>query len=207
MKNHGTTISQITGIYAEFQAAIMEALPRDIDQDVALGWTKNGKVLTRVLRETLVPSSTPITATTYHLTVNYERSVEDMVRAGRYNHINSDITSKHFPTKRKGVAEVEVELIHFNWGVCVWTDETLRELDRMGYRPAELHELLAFGEKYPEIQLKFPVAAIGSVWRGGSGGYYAPHLWKNDLDLERALIISLIEDGWSKNCRFAAARK
>src|SRR3989344_4684510 len=106
MKNHGTT-PQVTGIYAEFQAAVIKALPRNVDQDVALGWTKNGKVLARVLRETLVPSSTPITATTYPLTVNYERSVEDMVRAGRYNHIDSDITSKHFPTKRKGVAEVE----------------------------------------------------------------------------------------------------
>jgi hypothetical protein len=35
----------------------------------------------------------------------------------------------------------------------------------MGYRPAELSELLAFGENYPEVQRKFPVIAFGSIWR------------------------------------------
>ena len=61
MKNHGTT-PQITGIYAEFQAAVIKALPRDIDQDVALGWTKNGEALARILREALTPSGKPTTS-------------------------------------------------------------------------------------------------------------------------------------------------
>ena len=62
MKNHGTT-SQITGVYAEFQAAVIKALPRDIDQDVALGWTKNGEALARILREALTPDGKPVSDT------------------------------------------------------------------------------------------------------------------------------------------------
>lgn len=31
----------------------------------------------------------------------------------------------------------------------------------MGYRLAELHELLAFGKRYPGVQRKFPIIAFG----------------------------------------------
>ncbi len=54
MKKDGTT-SQVTGNYVEFQAAVLRALPRDIKTDVALGWTKNGESLARILREALTP--------------------------------------------------------------------------------------------------------------------------------------------------------
>ena len=48
-KNH-----EITS-YAEFQAAVIKALPRDIDQDTMRRWTHEKK-LAHILRETLTPS-------------------------------------------------------------------------------------------------------------------------------------------------------
>src|SRR3989344_5105193 len=172
MKNHGTT-PQITGIYAEFQAAVIKALPRDIDQDVALGWTKNGKVLACILREALTPDGKPADDA-YPISVDYRKNVEDGVEAGRYHWANPNITSEHFPTKRNGRTEVRVKLIHFNRSVSA--DEALRKLDRMGYRPVELHELLVFGEKYPEIQRRFPVVGLGSIWRDRNDNRYIPCL-------------------------------
>lgn len=41
---------------AQFHAAIIKALPRDISPDLALNWGRNGKTLTRALREALMPS-------------------------------------------------------------------------------------------------------------------------------------------------------
>jgi len=197
MKNHGTT-SQVTGIYAEFQAAVIKALPRDIDQDVALGWTKNGEALARVLREALTPNGSG--RQMYPIIVNYERSVEDGVEAGHYDWVNSNITSEYFPTERKGTAKVEVKLIHFNRSIS--TDEALRELDRMGYRPAELHELLVFGEKYQKIQREFPILALGSVFRNR-----CVVLGLSGDNSRRYLNLFVEEHDCGENCRFAAVRK
>jgi hypothetical protein len=199
---HGTA-SQVTGSYVEFQAAVLRALPRDIDSDVALGWTQNGESLARVLREALTPDGGKPAGNSYPLSVDYGRSVEEGVKVGRYDWANSDITSRHFPTKRKGTAEVAVELVHFNRYIS--TDEALRELDKIGMRPAELHELLAFGEKYPEVQREFPVVVLGSVWQDRVGDRCVPYLYRHGS--ERCLSLHWIEGGWRELYRFAGVRK
>ena len=201
MVNHGTA-SQVTGSYIEFQAAVLRALPRDIDSDVALGWTKNGESLARILREALTPNGKPA-GNAYPVTVNYDLSVEDAVKLGRYDWNNSDISSRNFQTKRKGTAEVAVELIHFNRYIS--TKDAQKELDQRVYRPAELHELLAFGEKYPNVQREFPIVALGFVWQvrgcrrdvsGLKGG-----------GSERSLDLDWVGRGWGEIYRFAAVRK
>ncbi|MEW5907775.1 MAG: hypothetical protein AB1643_01140 [Patescibacteria group bacterium] len=55
MPKHGTT-QAVEGSYVEFQVAVLRALPRDIDADTRLGWTKNGESLSRILREALMPN-------------------------------------------------------------------------------------------------------------------------------------------------------
>jgi len=204
MKKHGTA-SQVTGSYVEFQAAVLRALPRDINPDVALGWTQNGESLTRVLREALMPDRKPAD-NIYPLSVDYGRSVEDGVRAGRYDWVNPNITSHNFPTKRRGRAEVVLELICFDREISSY--EVLFEIDKRGYRPANLQELLAFGEKYPEVQREFPVVALDSVWQDRGGDLYAPCLG-NDLGKERDLSLKWIAKdfkNWEDTCRFAVVR-
>ena len=202
-----------TGQFREFAGAVLRSLPDDFDPTTAQGWIENQESLARVLRETLLPdgkpAGLPAEASTqagniYHLSVDYGRSVEDGVRAGRYDWANSDdINSRNFPTKRKGTAEVEVELVHFNRGIS--TDEALGELDRMGYRPAEVHELLAFGEKYPKVQREFPIVALGSVWQDRNGDRSVPCLGRDGS--ERGLSLDWVEDDWYEVYRFAAVRK
>lgn len=56
-KGRGTASQlHVDGAYVEFQMAVLRALPRDIDPDVADGWRENGEALARVLYEILVPS-------------------------------------------------------------------------------------------------------------------------------------------------------
>jgi hypothetical protein len=53
MGKYGTTLT--IGQFAEFGSAVLKALPRNIDPDVALNWAKNGAGLERVLRDALCP--------------------------------------------------------------------------------------------------------------------------------------------------------
>ncbi len=137
---------------------------------------------------------------TYPVVVDYGKSVEEMVRLGKYSWSDGGITSKKFPTKRTGKEEIQIVLVHFDQFIS--TEEAIKELDEMGFRPAELRELLAFGEKYPNIQRKFPVVALGSVRQRPDDRCYVQYLSK--IGCERDLILDLGWDIWREPCRFAA---
>lgn len=138
----------------------------------------------------------------FSVSVNYDRSVEDGIKAGEYVWVNDDITQEHFPTKRSGTAEIDVELVYF--GDDVGVDEAFAGLDRKGLRPAELHELLALGEKFPDLQSKFPIIALGSVLQSPTGGRGCPCLDRGGSG--RGLNVGWL-GGWFGSCRFAAVRK
>lgn len=207
MTTHGT--ASVDGIYVEFQAAVLRALPRNIDPNVALGWTKNGESLARTLRGVLLPSDERCafqssTAETYPVTVDYDFLIGEAVTGGKYERVDPDFSTSDLWTWRKGTANILIELLHFNRAVSA--SQAFSELDKMGCRPVEIHELLAFGKKYPEIQLEFPVVALGSVLRR-SEGYCAPYL--GDISSKRVLGVNGVTGFWTFNetCRFAAVRK
>ena len=139
----------------------------------------------------------------FRVLVDYCRSLEDMIAIGKYDHVNSDINAKHFPIAKHGREDVAIEPVHFNRGIS--SDNALRELDKMGFRPATLPELLAFGEKYPDVQRRFPIVALGSVWRSLDGGRCVPYLW--GVSHGRGLDLGWFEGGWDAGYRFAAVRK
>jgi len=199
MEKHGT--APVAGWYVEFQMAILRALPRDISQQIADGWRGNGESLARVLRDALMSDGKP--GNTYPVTVNYDLPVEDAVKAGKYDWMNSNVSSKNFPSKRKGTAEEEIVLVHFNRKID--SDEAVRELGKMGLRPAELPELLAFGAKYPDVQREFPVVALGSIWPSPDGLRLCAYLDRNSG--LRGLRLDLLGRRWDSFCRFAALSK
>ncbi len=55
MSKRNETTQAVEGSYVEFQAAVLRALPRDIDSETRLNLTRNGESLIRVLREALMP--------------------------------------------------------------------------------------------------------------------------------------------------------
>lgn len=196
------TASAVQGWFMELVGAVVRQLPRDINPTTANGWIKNQDALKKALREALLPNEKS-TRNAYPIVVDYGKSMEEMVESGRYDWSDNNITSEHFPTERIGKMEIAVELVHFNRYIGI--DEALQEFDRMGYRPAELYELLAFGEKYPEIQREFPIVALGSVWQASHGNCCAPYLCGHGS--ERRLHLDWLGDDWDGICRFAAVRK
>ena len=139
----------------------------------------------------------------YLVSVDYGRSIEDGIRAGNYHYANPDITAHYFPTNRTGVREEKIELIHF--GEQMSTKNVLNELETRGLRPANLHELLVFGEKYPKIQREFPIVALGSVCGDRLGDCHVPCL--NMDGVGRDLSLDLLGGEWGNIYRFAAVRK
>jgi hypothetical protein len=137
------------------------------------------------------------------VTVNYDLSVKDAIAAGSYDWKNDDITAKNFRSLRTGTADLEIILVKFDDAMSF--EDVFRELDKQGLRAAELPELLAFGEKYPDVQRRFWVVALGSVWQSSDGGRYVPFLVRHADG--RGLYLGCFDDKWNSNYRFAAIRK
>lgn len=135
--------------------------------------------------------------------VDYDRRVEDGVKDGKYVWANPNITSNHFPSQETGAREVLIKLIHFRRSMD--EGDVLRELDEQGLRPATLKELLSLGEKYPGVQHKFPIVALGSVCgRLPDGGRRCACL--DMRGSARGLRLIWIGVRWHNNRCFAAVR-
>ena len=140
---------------------------------------------------------------TFPVAVNYDLSVEDAIQAGDYQAVHSEITSKNFPSTRKGQAEMEIMLVRFDHRMT--SADVIRELEGEGLRAAELPEFLAFGAKYPDVQRKFSVVGLGSVWQDRKGYRNVPCLYTASEG--RYLDLHWWDDGWYSYSRFAAIRK
>lgn len=137
------------------------------------------------------------------MTVDYDRTVEEGVRAGKYDYANSDITSEHFPTKRQGEAQLEPILVHFNR--YIGSDEVITELDKLGLRAGETRELLAFGAKHPDKQREFPIVALDGPWQETDDHRDVSCLnyWLG----KRGLRLPWFGVVWHRDYRFLAFRK
>jgi hypothetical protein len=135
--------------------------------------------------------------------VNYDLSVEEAIKAGNYQAVHADITSNNFPSTRSGQADLEIILVRYDRRMA--SEDVVRELDREGFRAAELPEFLAFGTTYPDVQRKFSVAGLGSVWRDRKGYRNVPCLY--EASEGRYLDLHWWDDGWYTYTRFAATHK
>jgi hypothetical protein len=139
----------------------------------------------------------------YPVVVNYDLSVEEAVEAGNYQAVNADITHEHFSWKQKGQIAAEIVLVRFEHRMT--SQGVIDELENEGLRPAELPEILAFGAQYPEVQRKFSVVGLGSIWQDRKGSRNVPCLY--EASEGRYLDLHWWDDGWYAYSRFAALRK
>lgn len=143
----------------------------------------------------------------YKIVVDYGISLAEMIKTGKYDWVNDDIVAKNFPIQIQAQGnekqELEITLFHFNR--YIGSDDAIKEIDKAGYRPVSLAELLALGTSQPELQRQFPIIALGSVWQYRNGYRYVPYLWYGGSN--RRLSLGLFEGGWDPYCRFAVARK
>lgn len=142
----------------------------------------------------------------FELTVDYGRTLTKMMVAGKYDWITASITEDRYPLPTELLGKkitVSTGLFYFNRAIC--SKDAITEMNKMGYRPATIAEVLALGESQPDLQSKFPIVALGSVWYNSYGRGYVLILHVDtgmrELHLDRS------DDDWSRNCRFLAVRK
>ena len=145
-------------------------------------------------------------AIVYPVTIDYTQTFWQMIVAGRYDWRNSDISEKHFSVKGEGVVERTLELVHY--GKNMTPMAALEAIERKGYRPATIEELLAFGATYPDLPQDFPIIALGAVWEDPD--YYRPReiaCLDRDKDGRGLGLDSFFDTEWHAGCRFLAVRK
>ncbi len=137
------------------------------------------------------------------LFVDYTRSLAEMLKDGRFDSVNPDITEKHFPITKRPNGKVEMKMFHFNRPIS--SEQAIQEMDKEGYRPAELPEGLAYVQANPDEQRKYPIVLLGSVWHYWYGDRHVPYLgrWAG----ERYLGLGWFEFDWNECYRFLAVRK
>ncbi|MDO8493233.1 MAG: hypothetical protein Q7S19_01675 [bacterium] len=143
-----------------------------------------------------------LTPTELEVLIDYTQTLEQMITAGHYDWANSDITAKRFPLKGEGKVARKAYLVHFDHGIS--SENAIKELDKQGKRPATIEELLAFGAKYPEIQRKFPVVALGSSAKVDGDRSVA---YLDRYGSARRLHLVWWDGDWNANYRFLAFAK
>ncbi len=148
----------------------------------------------------------------YSVYVNHERSIEEGVKAGAYDKIAPGIDSDGFPEQEEAREAITIALLYPDRPVS--TGEVLQELNRHGYRPATIQELLSMGETYPDAQRRGPIIGLGSrrypySHRAEKKDYLVPVL--TGTGTKRAITLFWTEDNesdydWTPNDRFAVVR-
>lgn len=178
---------------AKLIARIAENMP-EMSSDIMQGWIENPKSLQRVLRTLLVAQPK------LKVEVDYTKSLDEMIQAGNYDWAHGAITSKRFPIQGQGRTNVELVLFHFNGQMT--STEVIAEMERQGYRPARIEQLLALGAAYPELQKEFHIICLGSVCQHPNGDRHVPCI---DLIADkRELDLFLFDSAWTAHDHFAA---
>jgi hypothetical protein len=140
----------------------------------------------------------------YELVVNYALSLVDMIKAGAYDSVNENITEANFPKTGEVEIPVGAELIHLDKYVS--SDDAVIKMDRLGFRPATIHELLSFGAKNPDVQREFPVVALGSSCKV-DGRRHVAFLYGDCSERGLSLFLYWWLGFWHDDYRFLGVRK
>jgi hypothetical protein len=196
-------MTMTSGVSAVFEKLIHKLKQRgQSEADIVRAIDSQGDGLIEKIADT-VTQATHSPRETFPLTVNYDLPLADAVDAGNYQGVHRSITRENFPSCRHGQAQLEMTLVRYEQRMD--SESVLRELDREGLRAAELPELLAFGETYPEVQRRFSVVGLGSVWKDRKGYRNVPCLY--EASEARYLDLHWWDDGWYSYSRFAAIRR
>src|SRR3990167_9220527 len=125
------------------------------------------------------------------------KTLKQLIKDGKFNYVNSDITEEHFPSEK---IRGKVKIFPFDRSIS--SKDAVKEMAKEGYEPANIYELLEYAEK--DWNGKELVFALGSVWHY-RGVRFVAFLW--DDSGRRSLNLDWFGDDWSSRYRFAVVYK
>lgn len=142
----------------------------------------------------------------YKIVVDYDRPLEELISDGKFQFINSNILSRNFPVRGKGKKPREMTLVAVDR--ARHSEAVIKEMEKNGYRPADIAELLAFGNVQPNLQEKSPIVSLGSAFESAKGTLSVPYLGRaGSKGRWRTLLLTSFNSTWPKTSLFAAVRR
>ncbi len=162
-----------------------------------------GESLINQIAELIINGGKVVVRETVKVTVDYSRTLAQMITAGKYDWDDKDITQERFLLTGMGKQEKEITFFHFDRNME--SDDVIAAMEKEGFRPADPEDVLAVGEQHSQLQRKYPIIALGKVWRDPGGRRSVVCL--RECDSMRWLLLYWYGRSWFARCRFAAVRK
>jgi hypothetical protein len=96
----------------------------------------------------------------FAIAVDDDEALGDLIRAGGYGWVFSEINDRNFPPGGTGSRVETVHLVRLDPAVSI--DKLISTESAQGLRAADLRELLAFGRTYPDVQRSASIVGFGS---------------------------------------------
>ena len=148
----------------------------------------------------------PLDPNGFTLTVDYSKTLEEAIDAGKYDLVNDHINNENFPVSPEIIGEkinISGKLFHFDRQIS--SNDVIAKMDKEGYRPATLMELLTLGILFPDLQKWFPIIALGSSWLRTINDPHVAVL--NFINKKRWLFLANSHAGWRAYSRFFGVKK
>lgn len=95
------------------------------------------------------------------VTVNQDRSIKEMIKAGQYERIHSEFNNTEWKCIGTGTKTLDVIIVAFHRPMSY--DSVLKEFEARNLRPADMRVLLSLGEQHMDkLTSMFPVIALGT---------------------------------------------
>lgn len=126
-------------------------------------------------------------------TVDYDQSIEGALVRGDYKIYYANghgVNIKNFLSNEKGTVKLKMKRICFD--VFVRPARVLSEMDKIGFRPVNLQELLAYFEIHPLAAEGQTVGALRSLWYDSDEKLLTPVICEDKRIGGRTLVIESI---------------
>ncbi len=141
----------------------------------------------------------------FRLFVDYDRSIEDGVKAGKYKFANHDIVRENWISEVGEVGKKERFFVLYCFGRTIRSHAVIEEIKRDGRTPGTIKDLLAIGELLPELQKQSPIIALGSLFGHPSEYKEVGQLTSDHWG--RKLFLYWDRTNWDGRCQFLAMNK
>lgn len=146
--------SQLLGLAGQ----LAQNMPADMSFEIAQEWAGDPTALQKYLaglRDGTCPIA-QIKTREFEVTIYPERTVEEWVKAGKYNIQHLALNTANFGkflTIRKGATEsYKAKVVAFCLGRRATSDKAKRIRSRLNLKPIGFEHAAAVGEQYPELQ-------------------------------------------------------
>lgn len=139
------------------------------------------------------------------LIVDYSQTLKQMIAGGNYVW-RSYIDEKMFPLPVDLIGTKDTcEAYIFHFKKDMLGSEAVKEMEKAGYRPATLPELLALGKSNPDLQRQSAIIALGQIWKSRDGKNIVPYL--DNVTGRRVLYLYDFEGLWPAGQGFLGIKK